>query len=166
MLVMVETESWAPLFCTPDFPLNLTWRDDEHFGSTAGETVQERLRSDVKVEESSRTSQLGQTEPSPHIAGLIGQKQGDRVPVLQSGFSLQSSGHLVALFIHFSIRKLSTFKVQKDLVGMPLHCIQEAVQDAVKRFDLLIFDEPDAQFNAPQDVRAVLSEIREKFFQE
>ena len=128
--------------------------------------MQERLRSDVKVEQSSRAAQLGQAEPSPHEAGLAGQKQGDRVPLLEPGFSLQSSGHLVALLIRLAISKLSTFKVQKDLVGMPLHCIQEAVQDAVKRFDLLIFNEPDAKFNAPQDVGAVLAEIWEKCFEE
>lgn len=153
---MVERQRAGPLVSAP---LTLTWRGDEHFGSAAGETVQERLRSDVEVEESNRTAQLGQAEPCPDEAGLVGQKQGDRVPLLQLGFSLQSSGHLVALFIHLAISELLTFKVQEDLVGMSLHCIQEAVQDAVKRFDLLIFDEPDAKFNAPQNIGAIVLKI-------
>lgn len=146
--------------------LRLTCRGDDHFGPTAGETVQQRLGSDVKVKKSSRAAQLGQTEPSPHEAGLVGQKQGDRVPLPQPGFSLQSSGHLVALFIHFAVRIFQTFKLQKGLIGMPLHGIQEAVHDAVKRFDFLVFGESDATFDAPQDVRAVLAEVRKTFLEE
>lgn len=158
------------LLCAPDAFINtsprLTWRDDDHFGPAAGETVQQRLRSDVKVEQSSRTAELGQTEPSPHETGLVGHKQGDRVPLLQLGFSLQGSGHLVALLIHFFIRIVTTFKADKDLTGMPLHRIQEAVQDAVKRFVFLVFDEPDAKFDAPQHVSPVLSEVWGTCFKE
>lgn len=128
--------------------------------------MQQRLRSDVKVEQSSRTAQLGQTEPNPHKTGLVGQKQSDRVPFLQPGFSLQGSGHFVALFIHFFVRIFTTFKVQKDLSGMPAHRIQEAVQDAVKRFALFVFGESDGKFNVPRDVRAVIAKVREKCFEE
>lgn len=146
--------------------LCLTCRGDDHFGPAAGEAVQQRLGPDVEVEQGSRAAQLGQTEPSPHEAGLVGQKQGDGVPLLQPGFSLQSSGHLVALSIHFAIRIFPTFKVQKCLTGMPFSGVQEAVHDAVKRFDFLVFGEPDAQFNAPQDVRQVILKVWEKFLEE
>lgn len=118
--------------------------------------MQQRLGSDVEVEQSRRTAQLGQSEPSPNETGLVGQEQGDRVPLLQRGCSLQGSGRPAALFVHFPIRIISTFELDEGFTRMPPRCIQEAVQEAVEGFDLLVLDEPDSQFNAPQDVRAVL----------
>lgn len=101
--------------------------------------MQQGLGSDVEVEQGSRAAQLRQTEPSPNEAGLVRKEQGHRVPLLQPGFSLQGSGHLVALFVHFAITVRATFEVYKDLFGVPLHCIQEAVQYAVKGLDFLVF---------------------------
>jgi len=135
-------------------------RGDDHFGPAAEEAVQQRLGSDVDVKQSRRTSQLGQTEPSPHVAGLVGQKQGDRVPLLQPGFNLQRARHLVALLVHVSISILASFKVHEDLPGMLLRGVQEAVQDAVERFARLVLEEPEAELQAGQDVGAVLSEVR------
>lgn len=128
--------------------------------------MQQRLGPDVKVEQSCRAAQLTQTEPGPYETGLIGQKQGDRVPLLEPGCSLQSSGHPVALSVHFAIGIFTTLKMQEGLVGMPLRCIQETVHDAVERFDLLVSEEPGTQFDAPEDVSALRAEVREKGVEE
>lgn len=141
----------------------LTCRRDDHFGPAAGEAVQQRFGPDVEVEQSSQAAQLGQTEPGPHEAGLVGQEEGDRVPLLQPGCSLQSSGHLVALSVHMSVRIFPTLEEQEGLRGMLLRGIQEAVHDAVERRAPLVPDEPDAEHDAPQDVHAVVEEMREKF---
>lgn len=140
----------------------LTCAGDEDFGPAAGEAVQQGLGSDVEVEQSSRAAQLGQTEPSPHEAGLVGQEQRDGVPFLQPGFSLQSSAHFVALPVHILVGVFASFKVQEGLGGMPLHRIQEAVQDAVDGFPPPVFEQPQAQSEAPQDVHAVRLEVRTK----
>lgn len=137
-----------------------TWRGNEHFGPAAGEAVQQRLGSDVEVQQSSRAAQLGQAEPGPHEGGLVRQKQGHGVPLLQPGFSLQSSGHLVALEVHLSVGVRAPLEVDEDLVGVSPRCVQEAVQDAVKGFARLVFDQPEAQLEAPQDVDAVIPEVR------
>lgn len=109
--------------------------------------MQQRLGSDVEVQQGGRAAQFRQTEPSPNEAGLVREEQGHRVPFLQPGFSLQGSGHLVAPFVHFAIRVRATFKVHEDLIGVPFHCIQEAVQDAVKWFEFLVNGQPGAEFN-------------------
>lgn len=144
-------------------PPGLTCRRDDHSGPAAGEAVQQGFGPDVEVEQSSRAAQLGQTEPSPHEAGLVGQEEGDRVPLLQPGCSLQSSGYLVALSVHIVVRIFPTFEEQEGLPGMLPRGIQEAVHDAVERFGLLVLDEPDAEHDAPQNVHAVVEEMREKF---
>lgn len=127
--------------------------------------MQERLGSDVKVEEGNWAAQFGQCDPGPYETGLVGQEESDRVPFLEPDLGLQSSGHLVAVFIHLAIRNHSSFKVQEDLAGMPPRRIQEAVQEAVERFELLILGEPDAELDAPQDVHAVIAEVRETCLQ-
>lgn len=141
----------------------LTCRRDDHFGPAAGEAVQQGFGPDVKVEQSHRAAQFGQAEPSPHEAGLVGQEEGDRVPLLQPGCSLQSSGYLVALSVHMAVRIFPTFEEQEGLAGMLLCSIQEAVHDAVERLPLLVLGEPDAEHDAPQNVHAVGAEMREKF---
>lgn len=125
--------------------------------------MQQGFGPDVKVEQSSRAAQFGQTEPSPHEAGLVGQEEGDRVPLLQPGCSLQSSGYLVALSVHIAVRIFPTFEEQEGLTGMLLRGIQEAVYDAVERLGLLVLVEPDAEYDAPQNVHAVVEEMREEF---
>lgn len=141
----------------------LTCRRDDDSGPAAGEAVQQGFGPDVKVEQSSRAAQFGQTEPGPHEAGLVGQEEGDRVPLLQPGCSLQSSGNFVALSVDIAVRIFPTFEEQEGLLRMLLHGIQEAVHDAVERLGLLVLNESDAKHDAPQDVRAVVEEIREKF---
>lgn len=144
----------------------LTCRDDDHFGPAAGEAVQQRLGPDVEVEQSRRAAQLGQGEPGPDEARLVGHEQGDGLPFLQPRFSLQSSGHLVALLVHGAVRVLATFEVHEGLVGMPARGIQEAVHDAVEGLEPLVPEEPASEPDAPHDVRAVLAEVREKFLEE
>lgn len=141
----------------------LTCRRDDHFGPAAGEAVQQGFGPDVKVEQSSRAAQLGQAEPGPHEVGLVGQEERDRVPLLQPGCSLHSSGYLVALSVHIAIGIFSTFEEQEGLPGMLLRGIQEAVHDAVERLGPLVFDDPDAAHDAPQNVHTVVEELWEKF---
>lgn len=141
----------------------LTCAGDDHFGPAAGEAVQQGLGPDVKVEQSSRAAQLGQAEPGPHEAGLVGQEEGDRVPRLQPGCSLQGSGDFVALPVDIAVRIFPTFEEQEGLRRVPPRGIQEAVDNAVERLEPLVLGEPDAKRDAPQDVRAVVEEMREKF---
>lgn len=141
----------------------LTCRRDDHFGPAAGEAMQQGFGPDVEVEQGSRAAQLGQTEPGPHEAGLVGQEEGDRVPLLQPGCSPQSPGYLVALSVHIAVRIFPTFEEQEGLAGMLLRGIQEAVHDAVESLGLLVLGEPDAEHDAPQNVHAVVEEMRETF---
>ena len=117
---------------------------------------------DVEVQQGGGTPQFGQAEPDPHEAGLVGEKQGHRVPLLQPGGSLQGSGHLVAPLVHISVRKVPALEAQEDFIGVSLDRVQEAVQDAVETLAFLVLDEPDAESEAPQDVRQVRGKVREK----
>lgn len=125
--------------------------------------MQQRFGPDVKVEQGGRAAQLGQTEPGPHEAGLVGEEEGDRVPLLQPGCSLQSSGDFVALSVDIAVGILPTFEEQEGLRRVLLRGFQEAVDKAVERLGPLVLGEPDAKRDAPQDVRAVVEEMREKF---
>lgn len=122
--------------------------------------MQQRLGSDVEVQQSRRAAQLGQAEPGPHEAGLVRQKQGHGVALLQPGFSLQSPGHLVALQVRLSVAERAPLEEDEGLGGLSLRRVQEAVQDAVERFGLPVLGEPDAQLEAPQHVGAVIAEVR------
>ena len=141
----------------------LTCRRDDDFGPAAGEAVQQRFGPDVNVEQRSRAAQLGQAEPSPHEAGLVGQEEGHRVPLLEPGCSLQGSGYLVALSVHIAVGIFPTFEEQEGLPGLPPGGIEEAVHDAVEGLGLLVLDEPDTEHDAPRNVHAVVEEMREKF---
>lgn len=140
--------------------MSLTWTGEDEFGAAAGEAVQQRFGPDVKVEQGSWAAQFGQTEPGPDVRGLVGQEQGHGVPLLQPGFSLQGPGHLVAPSVHLRVRILPTLEVDQDLVRAPPHRVQEVVQDAVEGSGLLVPVQSEAQPEAPQDVGAVLPEVR------
>lgn len=142
---------------------HLTCGRDDHLGPAAGEAVQQRLGPDVEVEQGRRAAQLGQGEPGPDEARLVAQEQGHRVALLQPSLSLQRPRHLVAPPVHLAVRVLETLEAHERLVGMPAHRLQKLVHDAVEVLQPLVQVEPAAEPDAPQDVRAVLSQVGEKF---
>lgn len=114
--------------------------------------MQQRFGPDVVVQERSCASQLGEREPGPHEPRLVPQEQGHGVPLLQVCMSGQGSGHFVALLVCLAVSVAAVFEQQKLLVRLPRHFVQETIQNAVKRFSLLVFTQLHANFNCSKSI--------------